>query len=79
MLQPLQGYLCITGHRRAIVEFSYLDPIMRQAGFVQRLTSDDQAESDSTPPSADCTQEIHGRDGDGCRAQRASQMKRPLA
>ena len=79
MLQPFQGYLCITGHRRAIVEFSYLAPIMQQAGFVQRLTTDHQAEADSAPPSADCTQEIHERGGDGRRDQRASQMKRPLA
>jgi hypothetical protein len=79
MLQPFQGYLCITGHRRAIVEFSYLAPIMRQAGFVQRLTTEDEAEADSAPPSADCAQDMHESGGDGRRDQRASQMKRPLA
>ena len=79
MLQPFQGYLCITGHRRAIVEFFYLAPIIRQAGFVQRLTTEDQAEADSAPPSADCTQKMRESGGDGRRDQRASQMKRPLA
>ncbi len=48
MLQPFQGYLCITGHRRAIVDVFLISlQIRRQAGFVQRVTTEDQAEADS--------------------------------
>jgi len=79
MLQPFQGYLCITGHRRAIVEFSYLNPIKRQPGFVQRLTTKEEPEAESAPASANGTPETGAGVADGCRVQAASRTKRPLA
>src|SRR5260370_25935150 len=36
LLQPLSGYLCITGHHRSFVRFPYLAPQVRQEGFVPR-------------------------------------------
>jgi len=79
MLQPFQGYLCITGHRRAIVEFSYLNPIKRQPGFVQRLTTNEEPEAESAPASANGPPETGAGVADGCRVQAASRTKRPLA
>ena len=37
LLQPLSGYLCITGHHRSFVRFPYLAPQVRQEGFVPRV------------------------------------------
>ena len=37
MLQPFEGYLCITGHHRARVTIPYLAPVKRHPGFVRRL------------------------------------------
>ena len=37
LLQPLSGYLCITGHHRSFVRFDYLAPQVRQEGFIPRV------------------------------------------
>jgi type IV secretory pathway TraG/TraD family ATPase VirD4 len=37
LLQPLSGYLCITGHHRSFVRFPYLAPQVRQEGFIPRV------------------------------------------
>jgi type IV secretory pathway TraG/TraD family ATPase VirD4 len=37
-LPTLTGYLCVTGHDRAKVEFLYLQPINRQPAFIARST-----------------------------------------
>jgi Type IV secretion-system coupling protein DNA-binding domain len=37
LLQPLSGYLCITGHHRAFVRFSYVAPTIRQERFISRV------------------------------------------
>jgi hypothetical protein len=37
LLQPLSGYLCITGHHRSFVRFDYLAPQVRQEGFILRV------------------------------------------
>jgi hypothetical protein len=37
LLQPLSGYLCITGHHRSFVRFDYLAPDVRQEGFIPRV------------------------------------------
>jgi type IV secretory pathway TraG/TraD family ATPase VirD4 len=43
LLKPLSGYLCITGHHRALVSIPYIAPIVRQQSFVPRINS-------SSPP-----------------------------
>jgi hypothetical protein len=37
LLQPLSGYLCITGYHRSFVRFDYLAPQVRQEGFIPRV------------------------------------------
>jgi len=37
MLQPFEGYLCVTGHHRARVTIPYLAPIKRHPGFMRRV------------------------------------------
>jgi type IV secretory pathway TraG/TraD family ATPase VirD4 len=37
LLQPLSGYLCITGHHRSFVRLDYLAPQVRQEGFIPRV------------------------------------------
>jgi len=36
MLRPFEGYLCITGYRRAKVTIPYLAPLRRHPGFICR-------------------------------------------
>jgi type IV secretory pathway TraG/TraD family ATPase VirD4 len=36
MMAPFEGYLCLAGHRRALVRIPYLAPIRRQPGFLRR-------------------------------------------
>jgi type IV secretory pathway TraG/TraD family ATPase VirD4 len=79
MLQPFQGYLCITGHRRAIVEFSYLNPIKRQPGFVPRLTTNKEPEAESAAPALDGTPNAEAGAADSRRAQASPRSQRPLA
>ena len=49
MLQPFEGYLCITGHHRARVTIPYLAPVKRHPGFVRRLLAE-QPTDQSAPP-----------------------------
>jgi hypothetical protein len=49
MLQPFEGYLCITGHHRARVTIPYLAPIKRHPGFVRRLMAEQPNEPGATP------------------------------
>ncbi len=49
MLQPFEGYLCITGHHRARVTIPYLAPVKRHPGFVRRLMAAHSTEQSATP------------------------------
>ncbi len=49
MLQPFQGYLCITGHHRARVTIPYLAPVKRHPGFVRRLMAEQPTDQSATP------------------------------
>jgi len=37
MLRPFEGYLCITGHRRAKITIPYLAPLRSHPGFICRI------------------------------------------
>jgi type IV secretory pathway TraG/TraD family ATPase VirD4 len=37
LLQPLSGYLCVTGHHRSLVRLDYLAPQVRQEAFIPRI------------------------------------------
>jgi hypothetical protein len=49
MLQPFEGYLCITGHHRARVTIPYLAPLKRHPGFVRRPMGPQPTEQTTTP------------------------------
>ena len=49
MLQPFEGYLCITGHHRARVTIPYLAPSKRHPGFVRRLMAEEPNQQSATP------------------------------
>jgi hypothetical protein len=49
MLQPFEGYLCITGHHRARITIPYLAPVKRHPGFVRRLMVEQPNEQGPTP------------------------------
>jgi type IV secretion system coupling TraD/TrwB family protein len=49
MLQPFEGYLCITGHHRARVTIPYIAPVKRHPGFVRRLMAEELNEQSATP------------------------------
>jgi Type IV secretion-system coupling protein DNA-binding domain len=55
MLRPFEGYLCITGYRRAKVTIPYLAPLRRHPGFICRtepaglLPNPDRANDSSGP------------------------------
>jgi type IV secretory pathway TraG/TraD family ATPase VirD4 len=49
MLQPFEGYLCITGHHRTRVTIPYLAPVKRHPGFVRRLMDEQSAQQNATP------------------------------
>ena len=65
-------------HRRAIVEFSYLAPIMRQAGFVQRLITEPIDRSD-THHLRLIAREIPGATGTAAARSALHKWKRPMA
>ncbi len=79
MLQPFQGSLCMTGHRRAIVEFSYLAPVKRERGFLPRLTTSEEPEVESPPTPLDGAPEAEAGAADSRRAQASPRSQRPLA
>jgi len=49
MLQPFEGYLCITGHHRARVTIPYLAPVKRHPGFIRRLMAEQPTEQSEMP------------------------------
>jgi len=49
MLQPFEGYLCITGHHRARVTIPYLAPVKRHPGFVRRLMAEQPIDQSEMP------------------------------
>jgi Type IV secretion-system coupling protein DNA-binding domain len=49
MLQPFEGYLCITGHHRARVTIPYLAPVKRHLGFLRRLMAEQPTDLSVTP------------------------------
>jgi hypothetical protein len=54
MLRPFEGYLCITGYRRAKVTIPYLAPLRRHPGFICRT------EPAGLPPNPDRANDSSG-------------------
>lgn len=66
MLRPFEGYLCVTGYRRAKVTIPYLAPLRRHPGFICRT------EPAGSPPNPDSS-----NDGSGLFAPPGSGDTRP--
>ena len=49
MLQPFEGYLCMTGHHRARVTIPYLAPVRRHPGFMRRVMAAQPTDQSAAP------------------------------